>query len=57
MEDENKYVDVLDMITDDDVESAEELPDTEDPTKPFKFEYAHESITESSTRFRERRAN
>ena len=57
MNSENIYVDALDMLIVDNVEFNEELPDTEDPHKPFKFEYAHESITESSTRFRERRAN
>lgn len=56
MDSENIYVDALDMLTEDE-EMNEELPDTEDPNKPFKFEYAHESLTESSTRFKERRAN
>lgn len=54
------YIDILDLTEDNDVlatENSNEFEDLEDPSKPFRFEYAHECLTESSSRFKERRNN
>ena len=50
----NEYVDALDNTVDSCEPPVEEFEDTEDPSKPFRFEYAHEALTESHTRFKRR---
>lgn len=52
-----EYIDILDLTEDNDVLATNEFEDMEDPSKPFRFEYAHEHLTESSSRFKERRTN
>lgn len=51
------YIDILDLTEDNGVLATNEFEDLEDPSKPFRFEYAHECLTESSSRFKERRNN
>lgn len=52
---EEKYIDALDLTIDPESEDEpKEFEDTEDPSHPFRFEYAHEALTESHTRFKKR---
>lgn len=51
---DDEYVDALDNTVDSCELIVEEFEDTEDPIKPFRFEYAMEALTESHTRFKRR---
>lgn len=50
----DEYVDALDNTVESCEAAVVEFEDTEDPIKPFRFEYAHEALTESQTRFKRR---
>lgn len=51
-ENKKEYVDAMDLIDYDDLEQKEFEP-IDGPERLFRFEYAHEHITESRTRFKE----
>lgn len=53
---EGEYVDALDNTVTSCEAAGEEFSDTEDPSKPFRFEYAMEALTETHTRFKRRGA-
>lgn len=54
MPNDDNYIDALDLTADPADEEPEEFEDTDDPSHPFRFEYAHEALTESHTRFKKR---
>ena len=50
----SEYLDALDVMEASPEAAVEEFEDTDDPSHPFRFEYAHEALTESHTRFKRR---
>ena len=50
----SEYVDALDDTVEPCEAAVAEFEDTDNPSKPFRFEYAHEALTESQTRFKRR---
>lgn len=60
--DNGRYVDLMDVIRDQeywdeqtkDYDKNAEFRDLESGDKPFRFEYAHESLTESFSRYKKR---